>query len=97
VVNSICERVIGTMRRECLDFVIPLNERHLYGLLKEWVTHYNEGRPHMSLEPGISRPKRMSPVPRQVRRHRMLMGQGMAARPVLGGLHHDYQLEPQAA
>ena len=35
VANAICERVIGTLRRECLDFVIPLNERHLYGILKE--------------------------------------------------------------
>jgi transposase InsO family protein len=49
--NSICERVIGTLRRDCLDFVIPLNERHLYHILNEWVSHYNEGRPHMSLGP----------------------------------------------
>src|SRR2546425_2426638 len=34
-------RSIGTVRRECLDFLIPLNERHLRSLLKEWVTHYN--------------------------------------------------------
>ena len=64
VVNAICERVIGTMRRECLDFVIPLNERHLYGILKEWVTHDNEGRSHMPLGPGIPRPKRTLSVPR---------------------------------
>ena len=97
VVNAICERVIVTMRRECLDFVIPLNERHLYGILKEWVTHDKEGRPHMSLGPGIPRPKRTLPVPRQVHRHRMPTGQRIAARPVLGGLHHDYRLEKQAA
>ena len=53
VANAICERVIGTVRRECLDFGIPLNERHLYGLLREWVSHYNEDRAHMSLGPGI--------------------------------------------
>jgi transposase InsO family protein len=97
VVNAICERVIGTMRRECLDFVIPLNERHLYSILKKWVTHYNEGRPHMSLGPGIPRPKRTLPVPWQVHRHRMPTGQRIAARPVLGGLHHDYRLEKQTA
>jgi len=56
VANSICERVIGTLRRECLDFVIPLDEKHLYGILKEWVAHYNEGRSHMSLGPGIHSP-----------------------------------------
>ena len=42
-----------TVRRECLDFLIPLNEGHLRSLLKEWVTHYNRGRPHASLGPGI--------------------------------------------
>jgi len=38
--NAFCERLIGTIRRECLDFLIPFNERHLRGILKEWVTHY---------------------------------------------------------
>ena len=47
--NAICERVIGTIRRECLDWVIPLSEAHLRLILKWWVSHYNRGRPHMSL------------------------------------------------
>ena len=51
--NAFCERVIGTMRRECLDWLIPLNERHLRWILRAWVTHYNRGRPHASLGPGI--------------------------------------------
>jgi transposase InsO family protein len=97
VANSICERVIGTLRRECLDFVIPLNEKHLYGILKEWVGHYNEGRPHMSLGPGIPKPIQTLPVPRQLYRHQMPTGQRIVARPVLGGLHHDYRFEPKAA
>jgi hypothetical protein len=41
--NAHCERVIGTARRECLDWVIPLNERHLRRVLTEWVAHYNRG------------------------------------------------------
>jgi putative transposase len=41
--NAFCERLIGTIRRECLDFVIPLNERHVRRLLREWVAHYNRG------------------------------------------------------
>ncbi len=41
--NAYCERLIGTIRRECLDFLIPLNKRHLRGILKEWVVHYNRG------------------------------------------------------
>ena len=35
--NALCERLVGSIRRECLDFLIPLNERHLRGILKEWV------------------------------------------------------------
>lgn len=44
--NAICERVIGTLRREFLDWMIPLSESHLRSFLKSWVTHYNGGRPH---------------------------------------------------
>ena len=47
------ERLIGTMRRECLDWLIPIHEGHLRWILHEWVTHYNRGRPHASLGPGI--------------------------------------------
>ena len=97
VANSICERVIGTLRRECLDFVISLNARHLYGILKEWVIHYNEGRPHMSLGPGIPSPSVELPLSRQDQRHRLPNGQCVASRLILGGLHHDYRLEKRAA
>src|SRR5919204_5321823 len=41
--NSHCERLIGSLRRECLDFLIPLNERHLREILKEYKTHYCQG------------------------------------------------------
>jgi len=44
--NAFCERLFGTLRRECLDFMILLNERHLRMTLRSWVTHYNRGRPH---------------------------------------------------
>jgi putative transposase len=50
--NAICERFGRTLRRECLDVLIPLNERHLKLTLKSWVTHFNHGRPHLSLGPG---------------------------------------------
>jgi transposase InsO family protein len=39
--NTFCERLIGTIRRECLDWVIALSERHLRAVLREWVVHYN--------------------------------------------------------
>ena len=49
-VNAIAERVIGTFRRECLDHLILVNERHLRSVLNEYVAHYNHARPHQSLE-----------------------------------------------
>ena len=54
--NAICERVIGTIRRECLDWMIPLSEAHLRSILREWVAHYNGGRPHSALGPGVPGP-----------------------------------------
>jgi putative transposase len=48
--NSVCERLGGSLRRECLDFVIPFSERHLKMMIQEWVTHYNRGRPHSALD-----------------------------------------------
>jgi putative transposase len=84
------------MRRECLDFVIPLNERHLRGLLQQWVAHYNRGRPHASLGPGIPDPPPDLPV-WQSRSHRIASGYRVVAAPILGGLHHEYRLEAKAA
>jgi putative transposase len=55
-VNAICERVIGTIRRECLDWMIPMSEAHLRSILKSWVEHYNQGRPHSRLGPGVPDP-----------------------------------------
>jgi putative transposase len=97
VANAICERVIGTMRRECLDFVIPLNASHLYSIFREWMTHYNGGRPHMSLGPGIPQPRPALPVSSQADRHLIPTGQRVVSRAVLGGLHHEYRLEKWAA
>jgi putative transposase len=51
--NAHCERVIGTARRECLDWMIPLNGRHLRAVLTEWISHYNCERPHSALGPGL--------------------------------------------
>ncbi len=47
--NAIAERVIGTVRRACLDHVVVMDERHLRHLLSEYVAHYNAKRPHRSL------------------------------------------------
>ena len=59
--NAYCERLVGSVRRECLDFMIPLGEKHLRRILSEWVTHYNQGRPHLSLGRGFLNVQRYSP------------------------------------
>jgi putative transposase len=94
--NAFCERLIGSIRRECLDFLIPLNERHLRRILKEWVAHYNRGRPHSSQGPGIPEPSGGIPAP-QISGHRIRCGHRVVGSPVLGGLHHEYRLEKVAA
>jgi hypothetical protein len=71
--NAFCERLIGTIRREYLDFLIPMNERHLRSILKEYVTHYHRGRPHSSLGPGIPEPPQAQ-VPAGPQRHKLPNG-----------------------
>jgi len=60
--NGICERAIATIRRECLDWLIPISESHLRSIVKIWGKHYNRGRPHMSLEAGCPRSTRGAAV-----------------------------------
>jgi putative transposase len=95
--NALCERLLGTLKRECLDCVIPLSEHHLRCLLKEWAQHYNHGRPHMALGPGIPQSPPHLLAPLQAHRHRLPEQRCVVARPILGGLHHDYRLEKKAA
>ncbi|MFT5232049.1 MAG: transposase InsO family protein [Candidatus Krumholzibacteriia bacterium] len=57
--NGYCERMIGTIRRECLDHVIVLNEKHLRRMLKEYFAYYHESRTHLGL-------KKDAPVSRSV-------------------------------
>jgi transposase InsO family protein len=93
--NAFCERLIGTARRECLDHFMPLNERHLRKIVAEWVLHYNRGRPHASLGPGIPEPSGLT-VSRAVD-HQLPHGHRVVAKPILAGLHHEYRLKPIAA
>jgi putative transposase len=94
--NAFCERLVGTIRRECLDFMIPLNERHLRAVLNEWVTHYNRGRPHASLGPGIPEGALVDDTSGHASGHRPSDCR-IAATAILCGLHHEYRLEPKAA
>jgi len=95
--NAYCERLVGTIRRECLDFLIPLNERHLRRLLNEWVCHYNSGRPHSSLGPGIPDQGQNPARTHAPDRRALAQISKVTARAVLSGLHHEYAWERLAA
>jgi transposase InsO family protein len=76
--NAYAERLIGTIRRECLNHVIVLGERHLRGLLAKYGAYYNKNRIHRSLD-------KDSPFHRAIERVGLITSQ-----PLLGGLHHQY-------
>jgi transposase InsO family protein len=77
--NAVAERVIGTLRRDCLDHIIVLNEQYLRSVLAEFVRYYNQDRPHRTL--GLQTPEsRLRPTTGPIR-----------SRPVLNGLHHAYE------
>jgi transposase InsO family protein len=77
--SAVVERVIGTLRRECLDHMIVLNEQHLASVLAGFVRYYNTERPHRTL--GLQTPElRLRPIAGRIH-----------SRPVLNGLHHIYE------
>jgi transposase InsO family protein len=78
--NPYCERVIGSIRRECLDHVIVLNEAHLQRILHEYFAYYHNSRAHLSLD-------RNAPVPREVESP---AGGKVLSISQVGGLHHRY-------
>ena len=83
--NAIAERWVKSVRSECLDHLLILNERHLRRVLMEYVTWFNRWRPHRSL--GQQPPCPQGPSLRSSN----LNVTGIAACPVLGGLHHVYE------
>ena len=95
--NARCERLIGTLRRECPDWIIPLTEQHLGKTLRSWIAHYNRGRPHSSLGPGLPEPPLNFSVPLQRQRHCFDRSSRVVAHSVLNGLHHEYSLLARAA
>jgi transposase InsO family protein len=83
--NAIAERVIRTLRRECLDHVLIVNEEHLQAVLQEYIGYYNTERPHRSLT-------LMPPRPSARTSHLQGASPGhVVVRPILGGLHHVYE------
>ena len=76
--NGFAERLIGSIRRECLDHIVVLGEAHLRRVLRAYARYYNDIRTHRSLD-------KDAPVSRSVQRAGII-----SSRPILGGLHHHY-------
>jgi transposase InsO family protein len=81
--NAICERFLGSIRRECLDFFLILSEQHLRKIMKQYQAYFNYARPHQGINQRI-------PCPAQQSEEQASRGD-IISQPVLGGLHHDYQ------
>ncbi len=79
--NPYAERIIGSIRRECLDHVIVLSEDHLLRVLGEYVVYYHSSRPHLSLA-------RNAPIEREI--EPPTLGR-VVSEPQVGGLHHRYR------
>ncbi|MGO4748144.1 integrase core domain-containing protein [Streptomyces sp. 2MCAF27] len=85
--NAICERAVGTLRREVLDRILIYNEAHAVEVLTEYIRHYNQHRPHQSrqqLPPDSAELPALANV-NDLTRHRI------ERRPVLGGLINEYR------
>jgi transposase InsO family protein len=84
--NAIAERFVGTVRRECLDWLLIANRRHLQRVLAEFVGHYNGHRPHRAL--GLAPPEPRRPAPPV----RMPPAVSIHRHDRLGGLIHEYTI-----
>ena len=81
--NAVCERFLGSVRRECLDHIVILSEAHLRHVLGEYArSYFNAARPHQGIGQRI-------PVASE--HVRAPFAGSVTATPVLGGLHHDYR------
>jgi len=78
--NAYAERVIGSIRRECLDHLVVISERHVLRILAKYVEYYNEARTHLSLAKDAPKPRSVQPPSE---------GKVMEV-PRVGGLHHEY-------
>ncbi len=79
--NAFCERFMGSLGRECLDYMLILSERHLRCIVTDYVTYFNQARPHQGIHQRIPCAPHLPDHP----------DGEIVGVPVLGGLHHDYQ------
>jgi len=82
--NAICERFLGSVRRECLNQLLILHEKQLHRVLRAYVAYFNGARPHQGIQQQIPL-REVSPVSPDQRGNRII------SVPVLGGLHHEYR------
>ncbi len=82
--NAICERLLGSIRRECLDHIVVVSEQHLRRVVLEYVRYFNHVRPHQGICQRL-------PVPDEAAGASGGNAGNIIAFPVLGGLHHDYR------
>lgn len=80
--NAICERFMGSLRRECLDFVVIINDHHLLKIVAEYVHYFNQARPHQGIGQAVPLPKPSDTS--------IIPGNKVVGISVLNGLHHDY-------
>src|SRR6266480_5638475 len=82
--NAICERFLGSVRRECLDHLLILQEKQLQRVLRAYVEYFNRARPHQGIKQQILEPKAgLEPADHT--------GRKILSFPIMGGLHHDYR------
>jgi putative transposase len=90
--NAVCERFLGSVRRECLDHILILSETYLHGVVREYVYYFNKARPHQGIGQAIPTPQ---VVELQKQQRPQLLPSVVSGKvisfPVLGGLHHDYR------
>ena len=82
--NAICERFLGSVRRECLDHVLVLHEKQLHRVLRAYVEYFNRARPHQGIRQQVPE-REVTYVPSAQ------PDEGIITVPVLGGLHHKYR------
>jgi putative transposase len=82
--NAICERFMRSVRQECLDHLLILQERQLQRVLTAYVVYFNQARPHQGIQQQIPVQPRSVPSSQDA-------GNQVIALPVMGGLHYDYR------
>ena len=86
--NAICERLIGTLRREVLDHTLILNQTHLRTVLAEYVTHYNPARPYQGIAQRVPEGDPEQPTAQVID----LDTARIRRRPILGGIASEYHM-----